>query len=66
MDSDDVDKLEQRLQEALAAALRERAVRDPAWGQFRSTVAHCYKSDGGAQNGISSSDEPADGGEGGS
>ncbi len=61
MNSDDLDKLEQRLRTVLATVLREQAALDPAWSQFRSTVVRRYQSDGGAQNGLSSSDEPEDG-----
>ncbi len=55
MDADDVDRLEHRLREALALALRRASAMDPAWGRIRAGLAHRYESDALAQDGTSSS-----------
>lgn len=60
MDSDDIDRLEQRLREALAAGLVREADKDKAWARVRAGLAHRYKSDEPAQNGSSSSFWPID------
>lgn len=60
MDSDDIDRLEQRLREALAAGLVREADKDKSWARVRAGLAHRYESDELAQKGSSSSFRPID------